>query len=83
MFPFQITKHWSQNLKPEMTLDKVQLVATAAVSPQFKSMWLTWWNSSALTREALHFPAAGVSDRDFEAWLNRASFWAGVRDFHI
>lgn len=70
-------------MKPEMTLDKVQLVATAAVSPQFKSMWLTWWNSSALTREALHFPAAGVSDRDFEAWLNRASFWAGVRDFHI
>jgi hypothetical protein len=61
-------------LKPKMTQDKVQLVATAAVSPQFKCKWLTWWNSSTLTREALHFPPSGVSDRDFEAWLNRASF---------
>jgi hypothetical protein len=61
-------------LKPEMTLDKVQLVATIVVSPQFKYKWLTWWNSSALTREALHFPPTGLLDRDFEAWLNRASF---------
>jgi hypothetical protein len=61
-------------LKPEMTLDKVQLVPIVVVSPQFKCKWLTWWNSSVLTREALHFPPTSVSDRDFEAWLNRASF---------
>jgi hypothetical protein len=75
----KITKHWSTSLKPEMQLDKVQLVATAAVSSDVKVQWLQWWNSNSLRREALRFPKSGFTDKDFEAWLNKAAFWAGVR----
>jgi len=32
----QITKHWSNNEKPEMTLEKLQLIATACAGPEFK-----------------------------------------------
>ena len=63
-----------------MTLEKLQMVATAMVASPHKVRWLQNWNSSPLTREALHFPAKGFSDKDFEPWLNKASFWAGVRD---
>jgi hypothetical protein len=62
-----------------MNLDKLQLVATAAVSSAMKIQWLTWWNSSTLRREALRFPKNPFLDKEFEAWLNKASFWAGVR----
>jgi hypothetical protein len=62
-----------------MNLDKLQLVATAAVSSAVKIQWLTWWNSSILWREALRFPKNPFPDREFEAWLNKASFWAGVQ----
>src|SRR5450759_3787772 len=74
----QITKHWSHNLKAEMNLDKLQLIATAAVSSSAKVQWLMWWNSSTLTREALRFPKNPFSDKEFESWLNKASFWSGV-----
>jgi hypothetical protein len=77
----QITKHWSNNEKPEMTLEKLQLVATAVATPPHKVRWLQNWNSSSLTRVAFHFPTKGFVDKELEAWLNRASFWAGVRDY--
>ena len=75
----QITKHWSHNLKAEMNLDKLQLVATAAISSAVKIQWFSWWNSSTLQREALRFPKNPFSDKEFEAWLNKVSFWVGVR----
>jgi hypothetical protein len=61
-----------------MTLDKLQLIATTVVSSNFKIRWLTWWNSGVHTRSALYFPTTPFSDKDFESWLNRAAFWAGV-----
>jgi hypothetical protein len=66
-------------LKAKMNLDKLQLVAIAAVSSAIKIEWFTWWNSSILRREALRFPKNPFSDKEFEAWLNKASFWAGIR----
>jgi hypothetical protein len=66
------------NLKPKMTLDKLQLIATIVVSSNFKIRWLTWWNSGVHMRSALHFPATPFSDKDFESWLNQAVFWAGI-----
>ena len=63
-----------------MTLDKLQMIATAIAAPAQKVRWLQQWNSSSMTREVLHFPAKGFTEKDFEPWLNRASFWAGVRD---
>ncbi len=67
------------NTKPEMTLDKLQLIATTNVPPHFKIRWLQWWNSSIATREALHFLPKGFSNKELDSWLNKASFWAGVR----
>jgi hypothetical protein len=77
----QITKHWSNNEKPEMTLERLQLIATAVAPHHHKARWLSFWNSSIHTREALHFPAKGFKTNDLESWLKKASFWAGVRYF--
>jgi hypothetical protein len=76
----QITKHWSNYEKPEMTLERLQLIATAVAAPLHKVRWLSNWNSSSSTREAFHFPAKGFLDKELEAWLNKATFWAGVSD---
>ena len=65
-----------------MTLDKLQMIATALAAPPQKVRWLQQWNSSSMTREVLHFPAKGFTEKDFEPWLNRASFWAGVSIIH-
>jgi hypothetical protein len=75
----QITKHWSNNEKPEMTLDRLQLIATAVAPHHHKARWLSFWNSGTHTREALHFPAKGFKTEELESWLNKASFWAWVR----
>jgi hypothetical protein len=76
----QVTKHWSNNEKPEMSLEKLQLIATACAAPQFQVRWLEHWNSGVHSRQAVHFPPKGFTDRDLEAWLNKASFWAGVNN---
>ncbi len=75
---WQINKHYSSNLKPEMTLERLQLVATAKVQPIYRIRWLKMWNSSAGSRVALRFPVATSTDKEFEAWLHRACFWAEV-----
>ena len=63
----QITKHWSNNEKLEMSLEKLQLIATASVAPEFKVRWLEQWNSSVYSRQAIHFPPKGFTERDLEA----------------
>jgi hypothetical protein len=60
-----------------MTLDKLQMSATATVEPQYKVRWLRWWNSSALSKQALRFPKTPSEDR-LAIWLNKAAFYAGV-----
>jgi hypothetical protein len=77
----QITKHWSNNDKLEMILEKLQYIAIAVVSPSFKTRWLTWWNSIAHMREALNFLPRGFTNKDLEPWLNKASFWVGISFF--
>jgi uncharacterized membrane protein len=76
----QITKHWSNNEKAEMSFEKLQLIATTVASSLHKVRWLKHRNSGLHICEALHFPAKGFTDKELEAWLNRASFWARVRD---
>ena len=66
------------NEKPEVTLDRLQLIAVALTPHHHKVRWLSFWNSSTHTREALHFPAKGFKTEELETWLNKASFWAGV-----
>jgi hypothetical protein len=61
-----------------MTLEKLQLIATTSASPPFKVRWLEHCNSSAHSRQAIHFPSKGFTNKELEAWLNKASFRAGV-----
>jgi hypothetical protein len=61
-----------------MSLEKLQLIATACATPHFKARWLQFWNSGSHFRQVVHFPPKGFTDRELESWLNRASFWAGV-----
>jgi hypothetical protein len=60
-----------------MTLDKVQLVAIAVVSSTYKIQWLIWWNLKTLTHEALRFLANSFLEKEFKAWLNKASLGQG------
>jgi hypothetical protein len=61
-----------------MTLEKLQFIAMATATPHFKVRWLEFWNSGAHSRQAVHFPAKGFTDKDLESWLNKVSFWVGV-----
>jgi hypothetical protein len=53
----------------------ISIVVAASFS---KVRWQKFWNSSFYTYEAIHFPAKGFTDKDLEACLFRASFWAGI-----
>jgi hypothetical protein len=61
-----------------MKLDKLQRISTTVVQPQFRVRWMKWWNSSDISREALHFPPPKFTDATLESWLPRAAFWAEV-----
>ena len=82
---FQITRHYSahHSQKIEMTLEKLQLIATAAVEPEYKVRWLKWWNSGRFNREAIRFPKSPASEDTLKPWLNKAVFWAGVRLYSL
>ena len=62
-----------------MILERLQLVAITVVPHHYKVRWLSFWNSSIHTCEALQFLAKGFKTNDLECWLKKASFWAGVR----
>jgi hypothetical protein len=77
-FLLQVKLHWENKEKPEMTLEKLQMVATTVVSPEFRVRWLRWWNAGPLVRAGVKFPKAPVSDNKLLQWLNKAAFYAGV-----
>jgi len=75
---FQIESHWSSNISPEMTLEKLQLIATCNVSKEHKVKWLVWWNSSIQTREARRFPLKPMGETELKSFLAKACFYVGV-----
>jgi len=52
----KIEKHWMSNNVPEMTLEKLQMIATCNTLSQQKINLLKWWNSPMPFREARKFP---------------------------
>ncbi len=77
----QIERHWSLNaLQQELTLEKLQLVATTSVYPHYKVRWLKWWNSSVHMRQAVRFPLKPVNEERLNSFIVRAAWWAGVSD---
>lgn len=74
----QIERHWSLYATPELTLEKLQLIATSNASPSYKVKWLKWMNSSGPTREARRFPARPVNEEKLTYFLAKACWYAGV-----
>ena len=75
----QILNHHNiYRTKPEMSLEKLQLLATAKVPGKYKERWLQWWNMSKDSRQAYNFPKSPCSTEDLRPWSTIAAFWAGV-----
>ena len=74
----QINSHYSSSLKPKMTIEKLQKIATSQVEGVHKAKWLRWWNSSSMQRAAYCFLPPNFKEADLDFWLNKATFWAQV-----
>jgi hypothetical protein len=73
-----VERHWSSNEVPEMTLEKLQMVATCNTIADHKVKFLKWWNSSLPSREARKFPPKPVSETHLGPFLNKCVWYAGV-----
>ena len=79
MFLEQVKSHYETHDKnPEMTQEKLWMLATSAMDTSMKINWLERWNSSPTLREALKFPKPKFSDLDFPKWLHKVTWWAHV-----
>ena len=68
---------------PEMTLEKLQMVATCNMPGAQKAKILKWWNSSAPSREARKFPLKPVSENLLPLFLAKCVWYAGVRELFL
>lgn len=66
-----VNKHFDFNMKPKMTLEKLQMIATTPVDVKFKLCWLWWWNSSPKARVSLRFPVGDVKETKMASWIVR------------
>ena len=64
--------------KPEMQVEKVQLLATAKVPGKYNTRWLHWWNMSKDSRQSYNFPKSLCSIEELRPWTDIAAFWVGV-----
>ena len=74
----QVEKHWSANEVPEMTLEKLQMVATCNTSPFHKTKVLKWWNSSIGSCDARWLPPKHISKTLLGPFLNRCVWYTRV-----
>ncbi len=76
---FQIDRHFSSFVVTDMTIEKLQKVATTHVDASFKAKWLEWWNSSTDVKIKNQFPSVlPLREKVLDDWLHKASFWAQV-----
>lgn len=73
----QIDRHFSEVSPSEMTIEKLQKIATANCDPKHKERWLRWWNSSEDARRSYRFPMKNFN-ADLDPWVVKAQFWAEV-----
>lgn len=74
-----IDHHFSENLHPTMSLEKLQKVTTTFVNASVKAKWFCWWNSPIPKRIKNMFPSIDpIKEKSLEDWLHRALFWAQV-----
>ena len=80
----QIDRHYSTFLVPDMSIEKLQKVATTHVDASIKARWLRWWNSPADVKTINKFPSSlPLREKVLDDWLHRASFWAQVLKSYI
>ena len=59
----QIKKYFGDHSEPIMTLEKLQMIATALVESIFKIKWLRWWIYSNMFRESLRFSLGDAKEK--------------------
>jgi hypothetical protein len=62
------------DLKPEMFIEKLQMLACTQVSNEHKVSWLKLWNQFGVLEEVVKFPKQGFSDGTFDKCLHKATF---------
>jgi hypothetical protein len=80
----QVKSHYeTHDESPEMTQEKLWMLATSAMDTSLKIKWLERWNNSHALREALKFPKPKFNDIDFFRWLHKATWWAQVSIYYF
>jgi len=74
----QIERHWTLNDVPEMTFEKLQMIATCNSPSHQKIKLLKWWNSSMPSREARKFPPKPVSEDKLGPLFNKCVWWSRI-----
>jgi hypothetical protein len=78
-FSLQIDRHYSTFLVSDMSIEKLQKVATTHVDASIKARWLWWWNSPSDVKTINKFPIAiPLREKVLDDWFHRASIWAHV-----
>ena len=73
----QIDHHYSTFLVPDMSIEKIQKVATTHADASIKARRLWWWNSPAGVKTINKFRTSHpLREKVLDDWLHRASFWA-------
>jgi len=79
LFLEQVKSHYeNHDESPEMTQEKLWMLATSAMDTSMKIKWLQRWNSTPSLRESLKFPKPKFNDIEFPKWLHKATWWAQV-----
>jgi hypothetical protein len=78
-FMEQVKFHYEiHDESPEMTQEKLWMLATSAMDSSMKIKWLERWYKPRALYEALKFPKPKFNDIDFPKWLHKATWWAQV-----
>ena len=77
----QIKHHWSLFTVPELTLEKLQMIATANVPAKYKVRRLRWMNAYVPSQEARRLPPRPMNEDKLLVFLIKACFYARVSYF--
>ena len=79
-FSAQIKRHYDLYYnEPQMNKKKLQHLVTTKVDTEQKIKWLELWNSTSAFLMSLKFPKMPISDKAFDLWLHKATFWSQIR----
>jgi len=73
-FMTRIQIHHDMNFNPEMFINKLQMLASTAVSNKHKFSWFIQWNESNVLKEANKIPKQGFSNTTVDQLLHKATF---------